>query len=449
MISVALCVLAFLTAFALGRRSLVAGICAVLTVGYAYGIIRANFLDGYSHFLFDAGVIGLYLAQLTQPRSPAEQVRVQDLKMWAILLTAWPLVLFLAPTQDTLVELVGLRGSVFMLPFFLFGARLTDSDVYRLGLWLAVLNLVAFGFAAAEYTTGLAAFFPRNAVTEIIYRSRDISSNTQYRIPASFSSAHAYGGTMVATVPLLVGAWVQQHRGRWSGALLVAALAASLLGVFVAAARSHTIVLFLLVMIVTFSGGVRMSNRFRWLLVVAAIAWIVAGQERLQRFTTLQDTEFVSQRVSGSVNFTFLQLAQEYPLGNGLGGGGTSVPYFMQSRVRSVVALENEYSRILLEQGIPGLLLWCAFLFWIFTRRQINRSQRWFLGRRLAWAVSAASFASGLLGIGLFTSIPQTPLLLLLTGWFTIPPIEDAPAPATAAAGVGDDARLWKEQGLA
>ncbi|HLL45479.1 MAG TPA: hypothetical protein VK399_02175 [Longimicrobiaceae bacterium] len=36
------CGIAFVAAFVAGRRSLVAGIGAVLTVGYFYGILRAN-----------------------------------------------------------------------------------------------------------------------------------------------------------------------------------------------------------------------------------------------------------------------------------------------------------------------------------------------------------------------------------------------------------------------
>ena len=59
-----------------------------------------------------------------------------------------------------------------------------------------------------------------------------------------------------------------------------------------------------------------------------------------------------------------------YPLGNGLGGGGTSVPYFLQDRIRNVVVMENEYARILLELGIPGLCMWGVFIGWIFTRAQ-------------------------------------------------------------------------------
>ena len=99
---------------------------------------------------------------------------------------------------------------------------------------------------------------------------------------------------------------------------------------------------------------------------------MVGGDERLQRFRSLQDPEFIAQRFGDSVNVSFLELVRKYPLGNGLGGGGTSVPYFLQNRIRNVVVMENEYARILLELGIPGLLMWVLFIGWVFTRRQIK-----------------------------------------------------------------------------
>jgi hypothetical protein len=135
---------------------------------------------------------------------------------------------------------------------------------------------------------------------------------------------------------------------------------------------------------------------------------------------TLQDTDVITDRISISVNKSFLDRAIEYPLGNGLGGGGTSLPYFLQDRIKKVVIIENEYARIMLEQGIPGLLLWVAFIIWVFTRRTIQRNDPWYLGRRLAWLVCAAYFATGVLGIGLLTSVPQSCFMLLSMGWIAV-----------------------------
>lgn len=436
MTSLALCVAALVCTYAAARRSLAAGIGALLTVGYAYGIIRANRLDGYSHLLFDAALLGLYAGQLFRPMAIAEQHRLQELRTWVMVLIGWPVVLFLVPTQDVLVELVGLRGNVFMLPCLLLGARLSREDISRVALWIALLNIAAGAMAAAQFVIGVEPFFPRNAVTEIIYRSGDVAGSS-HRIPSLFSSAHSYGGTMVMTLPILLGGWMNRTSSRPMAILFGAAVTTSALGVFAAAARLPVVLLMVLLLATVFSGRVRIGYKLRWILVAAIVAWTVAGQERLQRFTTLGDTDFVAGRIAGSVNLGFLDLARTYPLGNGLGGGGTSIPYFLQDRIRNSVAMENEYARILLEQGIPGVMVWTIFLVWLFTRNY-GSEPSWRFARQMMRVCAAGSFASGVLGVGLMTSIPGTAVLLLTAGWIAVPekPVVSQVAPAASPAGL-------------
>ena len=101
-----------------------------------------------------------------------------------------------------------------------------------------------------------------------------------------------------------------------------------------------------------------------------------------------------------------------------LGGGGTSLPYFLEARVVGPVYMENEYARIVAEEGIPGLALWVGFLAWALSRRIARRREEsWPVGRQLAWFTDAAFFASGVLGMGLFSAIPGAALMLLFIGW--------------------------------
>jgi hypothetical protein len=113
----------------------------------------------------------------------------------------------------------------------------------------------------------------------------------------------------------------------------------------------------------------------------------------------------------------FFEVAAKYPFGNGLGGGGTSIPYFLRQRITNPVLMENEYARIMLEQGIMGLLMWIAFIFWLLSRRDRDRSDSWYIGRRLAWISCGTFFLTAVMGTGLLTSIPLTSLFLLLAGW--------------------------------
>ncbi|HST52675.1 MAG TPA: O-antigen ligase family protein [Pyrinomonadaceae bacterium] len=428
MVAVLFCLAAFAFAYAAGRRSLVAGLVTVFAVGYFYGILRANLPETASHFIFDAAVLGLYATQLLKRGSRAERRRTQLLGIWVGVLIAWPFLLFFVPMQDYAVQLVGLRGNIFLLPFLLLGARLKDDEVRRLALAIAVLNLVVFLFACAEYVGGVERFYPQNQVTQLIYMSAvderfDSPDRLDaLRIPATFTGAHAYAGTMTLTFAFLFGAWVQKReRHIWHRYLLAAAMAATVLAVFLAAARTPVIILTLMFIAILASGGAKRHGWAFLLALMLGVGYVVSSEERLQRFTTLRDVDFVGERVSWSVNDNFLDLAVEYPLGNGLGGGGTSIPYFLQGRVRPPeFYMENEYARIVLEQGMFGLCLWVGFIAWAFTRRATRRTDAWFLGRRLMWVVCAAFFASGMIGTGLMTSIPGSALILLGVGWIAV-----------------------------
>jgi hypothetical protein len=412
-----LCLLSFGLCYWAGRRSLVNGLAVVLAVGYLYGITRANVPETYSHFIFDVGVVGLYAAQLFRSLSPLERFKVGSLKPWLEFMIAWPLLLFLIPIQDLMIQFVGLRGNIFFLPFILLGARLDAEERYRLALWIAGLNLLAFAFAGVEYFFGLERFFPHNSVTELLYMSKDVVGHSQYRIPASFANAHAYGGTMVMGLPLLLGAVMQRRKDTFHLQLLILGIAAALVGVLMSAARVHFLVASVLIIVATFSLRSRLGYALGWLILLCGIGWVVSGDERLQRFMELKNTDMVVERVSWSVNMSFFEIAADYPFGNGLGGGGTSIPYFLRGRIVNPVMMENEYARIMLEQGIMGLLIWIMFILWLLTRRGANHSDSWYLGRRLAWASCVCFFLSALIGTGLLTSIPQSCLFLLLVGW--------------------------------
>ena len=71
-----------------------------------------------------------------------------------------------------------------------------------------------------------------------------------------------------------------------------------------------------------------------------------------------------------------------------------------------------------IEQGLPGLTLWVVFLLWTFLRWPRRRTEDWALGRVIAWIACALFFLTGLTGVGLMSSVPQTVLMLTLMGWF-------------------------------
>jgi O-antigen ligase len=122
------------------------------------------------------------------------------------------------------------------------------------------------------------------------------------------------------------------------------------------------------------------------------------------------------------VNRTFWEVLAEYPMGNGLGGGGTSIPYFLASQVNHPVWVENEYCRILLEEGLVGLLLWIGFIVWFVSTRAGFAKDEWLTGRRMAYYLCILIFLTGAIGVGTLSAVPHTFLFMLCIGWTSVRP---------------------------
>ncbi len=416
MAALGLCALALVVTYWAGKRSLAQGLIALMVFGYFYGIVRANINSPFSHFIFDAGLLGLYLSQKWSSRDPKEARQLKTLRIWVALLMLWPCLLVLLPFQPLMVSIVGLRGSIFFLPVLLLGARLRHRDLMQFAAGLAVLDLIALSFAIAEYFLSVTRFYPYSAVTQIIYASGDVAGG-YLRIPAVFSSAHAYGGTMVTTLPYLLGLW-SLAESRLSRLLGLAGMAAVLIGVLMSATRQNFIFASAMLITTVLAYRVKTSYRIIFLALIAAVGIAAMMNPRFQRFKSLGDTEAVEGRIAGSVNRGFFEILFEYPMGNGLGGGGTSMPYFLAGQIRNPIGMENEYARILSEQGIIGLLLWLGFIGWFLSRGSVLFEKgSWANSRRLIWCFSTICLGTAWIGLGLFTSIPGTVILLLGMGW--------------------------------
>ncbi|HXU19546.1 MAG TPA: hypothetical protein VN788_03070 [Verrucomicrobiae bacterium] len=289
------------------------------------------------------------------------------------------------------------------------------------------MNLIALGFATAEYFFTVPRFFPRNEVTSIIYASGDVAGYQYYRIPSTFSSAHAFAGAMVVSLPILLGCWTIPNQTSRKRLLYLAGAFSGLLGVLMSATRVHFVIAAVLILIFVLTGNFGNKGRFAIIALLAVLGFFAANNARLGRFESLGNTEYVSERVTGSVNRTFWEVLEEYPIGNGLGGGGTSIPYFLQGLVRRPIAMENEYGRILLELGIVGLLLWVVFIGWFIVGSNAFVQSPWRNGRRLAWACCCGYFVTGMIGLGMLTAIPQSISFLLMIGWVAArPAVENA-----------------------
>jgi hypothetical protein len=411
---------AFAATLLAARRSIGLGMASVLAAGYFYGILRARFPDGYSHFIFDAAVLGLYLGHLIRTGT-LRPPRAQGLYQWTTALIAWPVVIFalaMLYPQHVLIQVIGLRAAVWFLPFLLLGASARLGDLRLLARTLAVLNLISLLFAIAEYFLGIGPFYPRNAATELLYRSNDVAGYTAHRIPATFPSSAIYGGTMVASIPYLVGGWLGARNELAEKGLMVAALLAAAVGTFLCASRLPVILLFILGSYLAYHFRTRLGNLVPVLAVALAVAFVVGGNERLQRFSSLQDTQMVLDRIGSSANLNVVELLLSHPMGTGLGSAfGTSIPSFLQHlKTQEPIGAENEYARIGLEQSVIGTALWVAFLVWLVTRPPVRLPGGWRIAERLMFLFLVLSWGTAILGCGTLSTIPATCMLLFQMG---------------------------------
>src|SRR5581483_7460237 len=212
--------------------------------------------------------------------------------------------------------------------------------------------------------------------------------------------------------------------------LALIAIPACLMGVLMSSTRQNFVIGCGIVAAVLFTTRMKTKHRMLFLAIIAAITIGAMTNVRFQRFKSLSDTDSVTERIAGSVNRSFFEILTEYPMGNGLGGGGTSLPYFLASQLRNPIGMENEYARILCEQGIIGLTLWLGFVGCFFYKmRNAFSKSRWSTSRRVVSCLTALSFGTAWIGTGLLTSIPGTVLLMLGMGWVVVPG-EPVAAPA-------------------
>ena len=227
---------------------------------------------------------------------------------------------------------------------------------------------------------------------------------------------------MVLTMPLLVGAWARKGEYTWNRVLFGVSIGAAVLGVFMCASRSQAVLMIVLAIVVSLSFRVRLTAYLAWAVIAAVVGWMVITSPRLQRFTSLQDTSYVQVRLRGSVNQGFLeQGGEDYPLGNGLGGGGTSIPYFLQDRLANRLIIVE---RIRAHNGgawYPGPGYLDCFYFGVFTARCAAEIRSWFIGRRLAYVATLMFLAMGVIGMGIADRILGTAMLMLLIGWVAVP----------------------------
>jgi hypothetical protein len=414
--SVAFLLSAFAGTLAATLRSLGLGFVAMLAVGYVSGVIRARYLGVFTNFMFDGAVLGLYLGFLVKHFGQTPPVRTGAVYFVAFLI-AWPAALTLIPVNHFLIQLVALRATVWYLPTFLIATRLRSADLVVMARGLAVLNLMTLAVGLYLYRYGIEALYPYNAITVLIYKSLDVVGSKYHRIPSTFLNAHAYGGTMLLSLPLLLDR-VAGLGVRWlDRCLALCGVVAAIGGILLCAARSPLVLLGVMLAVAWVLSRFSLSIGAVGAILVAGGLLVAGSNERFQRGRSLANTEMIAGRVTMSANASFLDLALEYPMGAGMGSAaGNSTPYFLAEVAPPQIGLENEYCHILVDQGWLGLGGWLVFVGWLFMRPPPARAMPWRFGLLFIYALCLGFWATAFTGTGLLAGIPTAVLLLTQMG---------------------------------
>jgi hypothetical protein len=200
--------------------------------------------------------------------------------------------------------------------------------------------------------------------------------------------------------------------------LAAAGVAAAVAGILMCAARQPVIIFGLMMVIAWVIARLHPGIGIVAVGLTVVGGLIAANNERLQRAFTLEDAELVSDRIRLSANQSFFELMAEYPAGAGMGSSfGTSIPFFLAERAPVAVGLENEYSRIQVDQGLVGLGLWLAFLVWLLHRPPpLRLDVPWGLAAVLMFALVMANWLTAFIGTGTLSSVPASVLMLTQMG---------------------------------
>jgi len=126
---------------------------------------------------------------------------------------------------------------------------------------------------------------------------------------------------MMLSLPLDAWGWVQPRKSSAQWILLSSALLRAIVRHFhVGGTNARPLARFSRRGDDVFGQAPRRLFWLSWVVLLAASVTSSAAEERLQRFTNLQDTEAVMLRLEGSINIALLRIAGELSLGNGNGG---------------------------------------------------------------------------------------------------------------------------------
>lgn len=407
------------------------------------------------YFAKDFIVLVLYVAFLRASKSTGAKLFKPPFRIVLLVFFWYCLVQAFNPLSTSIFfGLMGLKLYFYYAPLLFFGYELVDSEreLRRFFFFNSVLILVVVGFGIAQAILGHTFLNPAVVQQDIrelsnTYRTSPISGLVAYRPTSFFVSVGRFQNFVIASWILALGfggfLLRRKQSGRWLGFLTI--------GVTAAAAM------------MTASRGVFLWTLFSAIVIGAAFVWDASlDSERQVRVlrTIIRTAIFVALGVAILVSIFPEEVAsrlaiysetlspyssaselgyraREYPFqafidsfnfphwlyGYGIGTaslGGQYVTRLMRVPPMNI-GVENGYGQIILELGIPGLLLWILLAFAI-TRsawRVVKglKGTPWFaIGFAIFWYVWLMVFPMSFYGMTIYQDFVMNAYFWLALG---------------------------------
>jgi hypothetical protein len=384
------------------------------------------------------------------------------------LVLAWVVVVLVQlfnPANGTILHSVqALRQQIEFVPFFFFGFAVMRTKDRLRGFFFLLLVVTAINAVVAyvQYQAGpeaVAAWGPGyaekiNGTTDIGGRTfYDAQTNSKHLRPFGLGSDTGFGGNLAVLAAPAAWAFIALTRRRVTQ--LVGTLLAA--GVVLAALTSQTR-LALIGAVVAFvsSFAFAVANRRA---VVAIVALLVFGaiaygagsylgrnsnEQVFSRYSTLLGPGAVGSTVTYKrSSFSVLpQLLENHPLGAGFGSAGAASSTPGAPAAARVLDAENEFNFLVIETGLPGVLVLLTFHLWAVIRSiAAIRHQRDSELRLLLAGIAAPLVAMLVMWFGgpVTSSSPTGPFLWFAAGtmayWATVALPSHPTRPAEPAKG--------------
>ena len=348
-------------------------VALAMTAGFLHGWLKIQFRSPATTFLFDAllslALVLTYLKQTRRasfiPRGPIGGA----LKTFYVLCFVY-LLLPLGP--PFIVSLAAVRGWCFATLMFCLGYQLTQDiqQVRGYFYFLIILGLVTAGYGLRQTP----AEVERMIQTDENYAERyqntyyATSKGRQLRVFSTFVSSGAFGGTMAYVTIFAIVLLSDPKVSKRERLLLLAAVVPIAYAMVLSGARSALVSLGFGFVIIAW----HRRNLINWVVVPACIVIVIkmavsaTGGSALERYSSLLKFDEVYYRnlIPTAIGWNYMMDGNL--MGGGLGKSGYSVPAFLSIRsgYRGYVASDGDLGRLMIEMGVPGVILfgWLIFV---------------------------------------------------------------------------------------